>query len=52
MHAFEDRVIYPADMSQGFVYLPWRPYQNFRMVIFDINTGNRKEMVFPISVRR
>lgn len=52
MHAFEDRVIYPADMSQGFVYLPWRPYQHFRMVIFDINTGNRTEMVFPISVRR
>ncbi len=52
IHAFEDRVIYPSDMSQGFVYLPWRPYQQFRMVIFDINTGTRKEIIFPISVYR
>jgi len=52
MHAFEDRVIYPADMSQGFVYLPWQNYTKFRMVVFDINTGTRKELEFPITVRR
>ena len=52
MHAFEDKVIYPADMAQGFVYLPWKPYQKFRMVLFDIKDGTRKEIEFPISVSR
>lgn len=52
MHAFEDKVIYPTDMAQGFVYLPWKPYQKFRMVVFDIKDGTRKELVFPISISR
>lgn len=51
-HAFEDRVIYPGDLQQGFIYLKWQPYQAIRMKVFDITQNRIHELVFAASVSR
>ena len=50
--AFEDQVIFPGDLKQGFVYLKWNIYGKIRVKIFDI-TANRIEIrEFAISITR
>jgi outer membrane lipoprotein SlyB len=50
--AFEDQVVFPGDIKQGFVYLKWKNYNKIRVKIFDI-TSNRTEIrEFNISVTR
>ncbi|MDD2219262.1 MAG: hypothetical protein PHO79_01190 [Desulfoplanes sp.] len=51
-HAFQDRVIYPGDIQQGFIYLRWNKYKKLRMKIFNISDNTTKEMVFPMYVER
>ncbi|RMH30841.1 MAG: hypothetical protein D6690_18025 [Nitrospirae bacterium] len=50
--AFEDRVIYPGDLQQGFVYLKWKPYQKIRMKLFNITDNKVHELFFPVAVHR
>ncbi|SKA81689.1 hypothetical protein [Desulfobaculum bizertense] len=51
-HAFEDRVIYPGDIQQGFIYLRWQPYTKLRIKLFDITDNKHKALLFPISIHR
>lgn len=52
IHAFEDRVIYPGDIQQGFIYLRWQPYSQLRIKLFDITKNTTHEVVFPFYVSR
>jgi len=52
IHAFEDRVIYPGDIHQGFIYLRWKPYTKLRMKLFDITDNKNQEVLFPMTVWR
>lgn len=51
-HAFQDRVIYPGDIQQGFIYLRWNKYKKLRMKIFNISDNKIKEMIFSMHVER
>ena len=49
-HAFENRVIYPGDLQQGFVYLSWHDYHKLRFKIFNISDNETTELEIPVSV--
>jgi hypothetical protein len=50
--AFEDRVVFPGDIQQGFVYLKWQKYNSVRVKVFDITDNKYHELYFPIYVSR
>ncbi|WP_244859932.1 hypothetical protein [Nitrosococcus oceani] len=50
--AFEDRVIYPGDIQQGFIYLKWNPYQKIRVKVFDITDNKTYSLAFKTSIMR
>jgi len=50
--AFEDRVVYPGDLQQGFIYFKWKPYTQVRVKVFNITTGETREMVFDVRLAR
>lgn len=50
--AFEDRVIFPGDMQQGFIYLKWKPYKTIRVKIFNINDNKIYDLQFDVNVKR
>lgn len=50
--AFEDRVIYPGDIQQGFIYLKWKPYNKIRVKVFNITENKIDNLEFEISVTR
>lgn len=50
--AFEDQVIFPADILQGFVYLKWKSYDKIRIKIFNITANKTEIREFNISVTR
>jgi hypothetical protein len=50
--AFEDRVIYPGDIQQGFIYLKWNPYNKIRVKVFDITENKIHDLMFDISLLR
>lgn len=50
--AFEDRVVFPGDIQQGFIYLKWQPYQSLRIKLFDISANLIHELQFPIQLSR
>lgn len=50
--AFEDQVIFPADIKQGFVYLKWKSYDKIRIKIFNITANKTEIREFNISVTR
>ena len=50
--AFEDQVIYPGDIKQGFIYLKWKSYTKIRMKVFNITTNDTSLMEFNVHVVR
>jgi len=50
--AWGDRVIYPGDIAQGFVYLKWKPYCRIRIKLFNVTTNRSYEFTFPVSISR
>lgn len=50
--AFEDRVVFPGDIQQGFIYVKWQPYTSIRMKIFNITENKFYEIKIPISISR
>lgn len=50
--AFEDRVIYPRDIQQGFIYLKWNAYRKIRMKLFDITANKTHEIIFNVAIGR
>lgn len=50
--AFEDQVIFPGDIKQGFVYLKWKSYDRIRIKIFNITANKTENREFNISVTR
>jgi len=50
--AWGDRVIYPGDIVQGFVYLKWKPYCRIRLKLFNVTTNRSYEFTFPVSISR
>jgi hypothetical protein len=50
--AFEDRVIFPGDVQQGFIYLKWKPYKTIRVKIFNITDNKIHDLQFDVSVKR
>ncbi|UJS18489.1 MAG: hypothetical protein L3J17_05380 [Candidatus Jettenia sp.] len=50
--AFEDKVIFPRDIQQGFIYLKWASYNKIRIKLFDITDNKVHELVFDVSVAR
>lgn len=50
--AFEDQVIFPQDIKQGFVYMKWKNYIKIQVKIFNI-TANKNEIgEFFVSITR
>lgn len=49
---FGDRVIFPGDIQQGFIYLKWKPYQTIRIKLFNITDNKIHEIKFNVSVNR
>lgn len=49
--AFEDRVIYPSDIQQGFIYLAWKPYNKIRVKVLDITDNKAHDLMFDIVVQ-
>lgn len=47
--AFGNRVIYPADMQQGFIYFKNQPYTAIRIKIFDITDNTQRELVLELA---
>lgn len=50
--AFEDRVVFPGDIQQGFIYLKWQPYESVRIKLFDITANQIHDLQFPMSLSR
>jgi hypothetical protein len=50
--AFGDRVIFPGDVQQGFIYLKWQPYTDIRVNVFDITGNQVHELHFPVLIAR
>lgn len=50
--AFEDKVIYPGDLKQGFIYLRWQNYTQLRLKVFNISDNKVSEVQMPIGVCR
>lgn len=50
--AFEDQVVYPGEIKQGFVYMKWKNYNKIRVKIFDITSNKTEIREFNISVAR
>lgn len=50
--AFEDRVIFPGDIQQGFIYLKWDHYNKIRMKVLNITDNKIQELMFDVSVKR
>jgi outer membrane lipoprotein SlyB len=50
--AFEDRVIFPGDVQQGFIYVKWKPYTSIRVKIFNITDNKISDLQFNINVKR
>lgn len=50
--AFGDRAIYPGDIHQGFVYLPWKHYSHIRLKVLNVTDNSVIELKFPIHVSR
>lgn len=50
--AFEDRVVFPGDIQQGFIYFKWQPYISIRIKVFNISDNKFYELQFPITVGR
>ena len=48
--AFEDKVIFPGDIQQGFIYLKWEPYNKIRMKVLNITDNKTHELMFDVSV--
>lgn len=46
-HAFEDRVIYPGDIHQGYIYFRMKQYQKLRMKVFNITDNTHSEVFLP-----
>lgn len=51
-HAFGDRVIYPGDIRQGFIYFRWIPYKKIRIKLFNITENKNKEIFMPVNIIR
>lgn len=49
---FGDRVVRPGNIEHGFLYLKWGQYSTVRMLVFDITTNKRQEMLLTITVVR
>ncbi|MFN3533177.1 MAG: hypothetical protein ACK41Q_11810 [Candidatus Brocadia sp.] len=47
--AFEDRVIFPGDIQQGFIYLKWAPYNKIRIKVLNITDNTIHEIIFDIK---
>jgi hypothetical protein len=50
--AFEDRVIFPGDIQQGFIYLKWSSYNKIRVKVLNITDNTIHEIMFDVSVKR
>ncbi len=50
--AFEDRVIFPGDIQQGFIYLKWEYYNRIRMKVLNITDNKIQELMFDVSITR
>ena len=50
--AFEDEVVFPGDIKQGFVYMKWKNYNKIRVKIFDITSNKTEIREFDTSVIR
>lgn len=50
--AFEDRVVFPGDIQQGFIYVKWQPYISIRVKVFNISDNKFYELQFPVTVER
>ena len=50
--AFEDRVIFPGDIQQSFIYLKWDRYNKIRMKVLNITNNKIQELMFDVSVKR
>lgn len=50
--AFGDRVIYPGDLIQGFVYIQWKHYSKLRLELFNITDDKNYEMISNINLTR
>jgi hypothetical protein len=51
-HAFEDKVIYPGDIHQGYIYFRWKPYNKIRIKLFNITDNQHQEIFIPVNTRR
>jgi len=49
---FGDRVVFPGDIQQGFVYLKWKPYQTIRVKLFNITDNKIQQLKFNVSINR
>lgn len=50
--AFEDRVVYPGDIQQGFIYFKWQNYKKLRIKLFNITDNKVDTIEFTTSVSR
>jgi hypothetical protein len=50
--AFGDRVVFPSDIQQGFVYMKWKPYKKVRVKVFNITNNRTYELYFDMNLRR
>ncbi|GIX46089.1 MAG: hypothetical protein KatS3mg131_0300 [Candidatus Tectimicrobiota bacterium] len=49
---FGDRVIFPGDLHQGFIYLQWQPYTVLRVKVTNITERTTHVVELPITVTR
>lgn len=50
--AFENKVIYPGDIQQGFIYFKWKNYNKIRIKLFNITDNKIDAVQFNTSIGR
>ncbi len=50
--AFENKVIYPGDIQQGFIYFKWKNYSKIRIKLFNITDNLVDTVEIPTSIHR
>jgi hypothetical protein len=47
---FGDRVIFPGDLVQGFIYFQSQPYRTLRVKVTNITERKTQEIEIPVTV--